>query len=235
MTDSRIHSRVVDLAMITTSICAIIVTGLLVFRALSPPRVSGAKSDSGGPLSDSLWKEVRAGGHLLRPVDSLQSGVPFVTLVVFSDFECPFCAVFATSTLPTLQDEFKDQLHVIFRHWPLPNHRSAVPAALAAECAGDQGRFTAFHDRLFNAQDSIGYLGMDTIASQAGVPDLARFAGCFSSGEFEMKVRTDGQLALSVGGSGTPTVLLEGRRLRAADTDRIGLSRLISTALEVAR
>jgi protein-disulfide isomerase len=84
-----------------------------------------------------------------------------VGMIVFSDFECPFCGRFAQETLPELQARYIDpgQMFLVFRHLPLPIHAQARPAAEASECAARQGKFWEYHDALFAAGPSLA--GMD--------------------------------------------------------------------------
>lgn len=80
-----------------------------------------------------------------------------VALIMFSDFQCPFCAGFASETLPELEREYVATGHVViaFRHFPLDNHPLALKAAQGAECAEQQGRFWDMHDRMFHAPQHL--------------------------------------------------------------------------------
>jgi protein-disulfide isomerase len=102
-----------------------------------------------GPVSISDWPQVSSRGHHLG---SARQGI---NVVVFSDFECPACRRFAVETLPVIERRFGAQITVLFRHWPLRQHRFAYSAARAAECAARQGRFRAFNEEVFRQQDSI--------------------------------------------------------------------------------
>ncbi|OGH14525.1 MAG: hypothetical protein A2687_05700 [Candidatus Levybacteria bacterium RIFCSPHIGHO2_01_FULL_38_26] len=77
-----------------------------------------------------------------------------VTIVEFSDFECPFCRQFFTGTFPQIKSEYIDTGKVVmyYRHYPLPFHPLAQPFALASECANEQGKFWEFHDKIFQEQ-----------------------------------------------------------------------------------
>ena len=77
-----------------------------------------------------------------------------VTVVEFSDFECPFCRRYFTETYPQLKKEYVDTGKVVmyYRHYPLPFHPLASPFAIASECANDQGKFWEFHDKIFQSQ-----------------------------------------------------------------------------------
>lgn len=218
--------------MLVLAACAVVVTGLLIDRWLEGRGPTGQVArDTGGPLPDSLWQASRSEGHSIGTPPTGAVDPSQATLVVFSDFECGFCARFALATLPGLVEEHGSSLRVIFRHWPLPNHRLALPAAKAAECAAVQGRFREFHDRLFAARDSVGIVSFVQFAEQAGVADLDRFNSCFASEQSMPQIERDAALALAVGGHGTPTLLLDGVRLAGAQTDSGSVSDLVGRAI----
>jgi protein-disulfide isomerase len=78
-------------------------------------------------------------------------------MIVFADFECPFCGRFTREVLPIIEQEYLStgRLQLVYHHFPLPSHRNAVSAAVAADCAGQQGRFWDMHDKLFSAGQSL--------------------------------------------------------------------------------
>lgn len=90
-----------------------------------------------------------------------------IAIVEFSDFECPFCARFSAQTLPLIQERYIERGHVklVYRDFPLSSHPNAVPAALAAECAHDQGAFKEMHDKIFELQDQWSNLAVAEAAS----------------------------------------------------------------------
>lgn len=130
-----------------------------------------------------------------------------VVVVEFSDFQCPYCARFASDTLPELRRRYIDQGKVLFafRHLPLAIHPMAVKAAEAAECAGKQGRFWAMHDRLFRApitsEDSL------VEQSRAIGLNIEVFRQCLT-GETAGRVMADAAFAKSIQVTGTPTFFL---------------------------
>jgi hypothetical protein len=111
-----------------------------------------------------------------------------VTLVEFSDFQCPFCAK-SQETLRRLQQRYPDRLRVVFKHFPLPIHQHAARAAEAAECAGAQQRFWEMHDRLF-AETAFADADLTRYASEIGV-DTGAFTQCLSAGTFSAKWQRD--------------------------------------------
>ena len=78
-----------------------------------------------------------------------------VTIVEFSEFQCPFCAR-VVPTLKQIEDTYQDRVRIVWKHLPLPNHKDAVGAALAAEAARKQGKFWEYHDKLFANQNRLG-------------------------------------------------------------------------------
>src|SRR5688572_4568345 len=105
-------------------------------------------------------------------------------LVVFSDFECPFCGRFAREILPELERRYVStgKLALVFRHFPLPIHSRAVKAAVSADCAGEQRRFWEMHDLLFAEGAALDDVGISTAASKAGL-EMTRFQRCMQTPE----------------------------------------------------
>jgi protein-disulfide isomerase len=132
-----------------------------------------------------------------------------VTIIEFTDLQCPYCARFAIQAFPELRRNYIDTGLVRFasRDLPLPMHAYAVPAAVAARCAGEQGRFWEFREALFAAQAT---LGPETYVEQArkhGL-DLEAFAACRSDGRQAANVRADLDLARANGITATPSLII---------------------------
>jgi len=133
-----------------------------------------------------------------------------VTLVEYSDFECPFCKRFHP-TMKQLVDESKGQLNWVYRHFPLDElHSKARKEAAASECAAELGgndAFWKFADRFFELTPSNNRTDIDTvlpqIAGEIGL-DKAKFASCLASGKFDQRVAEDLENAAATGGRGTP-------------------------------
>lgn len=132
-------------------------------------------------------------------------------LVEFSDLECPYCARFHRQTWPRLQSRFGSQIALVFVHFPLPQHRLARPAALAAECADRQGRFAQFVDAVFERHDSLGHLEWRDYARYAGVENIQEFYRCMRGGS-GAKARIDSGVALAarLGVAATPGIMVNG-------------------------
>lgn len=141
---------------------------------------------------------------------------PLVTLVVFSDFQCPFCS----RVVPPLERLLRtyDDVAVAFRHTPLPFHKQAVPAAIVAEEAraqrGDEG-FWAMHDALFESQDDLSRERLLLIAREQGL-EVAKVSAALEEARYGDRIRGDLELAMEVGVRGTPATFVNGRLLSGA-------------------
>jgi protein-disulfide isomerase len=184
-------------------ICALITTGLVVHRELSVPSTRSAPEK---PVFIENWKS-----HLKTGVQLDGSSAP-VQLIEFADFECPYCATFR-ETLKAVRDRYPTKVALSYVHYPLPGHRFAEPAARAAECADDQGRFERMHDLLFEQQDKLGLKPWDEFAIDAGVPDLAAFTSCIQSSDPVRRITQGRQLAEQLDVKGTPTLIINGWKL----------------------
>jgi len=132
-----------------------------------------------------------------------------VTIVEFSDFQCPFCSR-VVPTLDELQKEFPTQVRIFFRHFPLPFHVNAEPAAEAAVAAEAQGKFWEMHDKLFANQKDLSAPALEVYAQQIGL-DLTKFRAALQSRAWKARVDTDAELGRQVGVEGTPTLFIDGR------------------------
>lgn len=134
-----------------------------------------------------------------------------LTLVEYSDFECPFCSN-TTGILAQLHERFGDDLRYVFRHLPLTDvHANAEAAARAAEAAGLQGRFWEMHDLLFAHQDRLRPDDLVAHAEELGL-DVDRFMADMAVGACDARVRDDVATAEASGVTGTPTFFIGGRR-----------------------
>jgi protein-disulfide isomerase len=189
--------------MVAAVLCAVVLTGLRAWEFVDA-RANAHPKDSTPPIPVAGWERFARGGHRLGPDDAP------VTIVVFADFECPYCATLATATLPQIRARYPTKVAVVYRHFPLRQHRFAYPAARAAECAGRQQRFDAYHDQLFTRQDSLGLLTFTELAQDAGVPDLRAFSTCASATGPVESIELDLRAARELGAYATPTVVIDG-------------------------
>jgi protein-disulfide isomerase len=134
-----------------------------------------------------------------------------VSIVVFTDFQCPYCIKLAP-LLDQVYEQNKDKVKVYFKNMPLQFHEMAEPAALAALAAGKQGKFWEFHDKLFTAPQLNSQI-IGNIGRELGL-DMARFDTDMKSPELRQKLSQDMSDAQKAGVTGTPTVYINGRKLK---------------------
>lgn len=145
-----------------------------------------------------------------------------VTIEVFSDFQCPYCARFALETFPLIRENYIDsgQVRFVFRDFPLPGHEQADEASLAANCAGEQGQFWAMHDTLFEKQgewsgNPQAVSLFQSYAQSLGL-DTSAFSTCADSGKYYSEIENDLREGIDMGVTGTPTFFLNGQPLVGA-------------------
>jgi protein-disulfide isomerase len=137
-----------------------------------------------------------------------------VTIVEFSDFQCPYC-VRARPTVSRVREVYGDQVRFVFRHFPLDFHAQAQKAGEAAACAGDQGKFWEMHDLLWQNTAKLQVADLKAHAATLGL-DGAAFAQCLDSGRFDGLVEGDLAAGQGYGVSGTPAFFVNGRPLVGA-------------------
>ena len=142
-----------------------------------------------------------------------------VTIVEFSDFQCPFCGR-AHVPLKRIVDEFPGQVRVVFRHYPLGFHEHAGNAAVAAEAAGAQGKFWEMHDQLFEHQAALEPSDILEYARGIGL-DMERFQADFESEELRARVERSRAIGQNVGVDSTPSIYVNGRALPAGQLDQL--------------
>jgi protein-disulfide isomerase len=140
-----------------------------------------------------------------------------VTIVEFSDYECPFCARFYSQTLAQLDTEYiqTGKVKLIYRDFPLSFHREAQKAAEAAECAGAQDQYYDMHDKLFESGVVGGVATFKRYAGELGL-NQADFDSCLDSGEMASEVRKDFSEGSQFGVQGTPAFFINGKLLSGA-------------------
>ena len=134
-----------------------------------------------------------------------------VKMIVFSDFQCPFCKAFHP-TIKQALSEYGDKVLFSFKQFPLSNiHPQALPAALASECASEQGKFLPYADKLFEKQaewgKTTGTQSFKTYAAQLGM-STSQFGTCLDSKKYQSKVEADLAEGQNFGISGTPDVFV---------------------------
>lgn len=137
-----------------------------------------------------------------------------VTIIEFSDFECPYCK----NSVPVLKDllaKYPGKLKLVYRDFPSPNHHQALPAAVAVQCAAEQGRFWDYHDALFTRQVPATRWNYSALAKDLGLHQPP-FDACLKDNRYRDEVLKDLQDGLKAGVTSTPTFFINGRPLIGA-------------------
>lgn len=136
-----------------------------------------------------------------------------VVITEFSDFECPACKN-ASSLVKQLAEHYQEKVKIEYKHFPLTRiHAKAFDAALASECANDQGKFWEMHDKIFENQENITKQDLKLYASQIAGIDSASFNACLDSRSEASIVNADIEEGKSLSIDGTPTFFLNGQEV----------------------
>jgi protein-disulfide isomerase len=196
-------NRAANLLTSVLVLTAVLTVGLVARREFFPPPDVGAIA----AVPDrrvTEWETLLHDGRVLGASGATSP------IVKFSDFQCAFCDRVRPELL-RLREVDPSRVGVIYRHFVLEEARpAAFAAAMAAECAAEQGRFAEFHDALFAAQDSIGTLPLSAFADRSAMPRLAEFQECVESERFRGRVEADTRAGIELGVVGTPAFVHEG-------------------------
>ncbi|MBI2098757.1 MAG: DsbA family protein [Candidatus Wildermuthbacteria bacterium] len=195
----------------------IIAVAVFATGGLNIPAQQGLSAQTGGDLPEdnkvaSLVPTVSAGDYIRG-----NPSAP-ITIIEYSDFQCPFCRQFHPSIVQAL-GEYGDQVRWVYRHFPLDQiHSEARPAAEAAECVGEQKGsegFWQFADAMFANQQRLGNALYREVAEQAGV-NMAQFDACVSAHTYANKVEAQLQEGVGFGITGTPGSFVNNTPIRGA-------------------
>lgn len=164
------------------------------------------------PTADSSRVDASIGDNPIR--GSKDSPV---TIIEFSDYQCPYCEKFFTDTLPLIEKNYikTGEVRFVYRDFPLGFHQYAEKAAEASECADDQGKFWEYHDELFKNQKSMEIADLKQYAKDLAL-DVTAFNNCLDSGKKTAEVQKDIDDGLAYDVSGTPTFFINGIKLVGA-------------------
>ena len=172
--------------------------------AASPARVA-TLPDSGVESVDTTFHLVTTTGRPARGPDTAP-----VTIVEFTDYECPYCRKYFLNTLPLVFGQYGDRVRYVVMNYPIPAlHPDALSAAEAAECAADQGRFWDYHDQLF-LTTGLDRATLGSIAARVHL-DSTLFARCVDTRATAARVQDHMAQARALGVRGTPTFFINGR------------------------
>ncbi|MES2179781.1 MAG: thioredoxin domain-containing protein [Gemmatimonadota bacterium] len=161
------------------------------------------------PAWEEDWKSMISAGER-----SGDPGAP-VTIIEFSDLECPFCAIFHKS-LRELIAENPKRIVAYFVHLPAPSHRFAMPAARVAECARARGHFHPLVDEVFARQDSIGLRSWNSFARAAAIADTTGFDACARDTSDVPRIVAGLSMGQRFRVNATPTIIINGWRVEGA-------------------
>ena len=166
-----------------------------------------AEEEKNKPLSEELRSAIAA-----KDAASWGPADAKVTIVEFSDFQCPYCTR-AAQAVDKVKEAYKGKsVRVVFRHFPLSFHQDAHLTAQASLAANEQGKFWAFHDLVFQNQKALSRADLEKYAQQAGL-DMAKFKAALDSGKYKAAVDADLALGGKVYVQGTPTMFINGERV----------------------
>jgi protein-disulfide isomerase len=154
-----------------------------------------------------------------------------VTIVEFSDFQCPYCAA-AKPVIDQVLAKYPKQVNLVYKQFPLPMHQMARPAAVAALAAQEQGKFWQLHDVLFANHQSLDPAKFELYAKQAGL-DVTRFKRDMEQkrAQYEARIQEESQLGQRVDVHGTPTLYIGGKKVPARSVE--GMSAMIEEQLKL--
>lgn len=147
-----------------------------------------------------------------------------VTIIEFSDFQCPFCRSFFEDTFTKLKNDYIDtgKVKLVYRDYPLPFHPNALSAAEAAECANEQGKFWEFHDTLFGSQSDWVNLSTENVktkylnyAANLGL-NVNNFSICLNNETYKDEIQKDTADGSKAGVNGTPSFYINGKQIVGA-------------------
>lgn len=192
-----------------------------IMRAAKTTREAPKRPDKKGDKGRPTGKPDPSKNYAVPTDDRPAKGpeTALVTIVEYSDFECPYCSK-VVPTLKQIEEEFGDDVRVVFRQQPLPMHKNARPAAIAALAAHRQDKFWEMHDALFEAASSErGSLGkpgkMAELAKQIGL-DVEKWEADRKDPELGKMIDEDQKIAMQFGAGGTPAFFVNGRPLSGA-------------------
>ena len=137
-----------------------------------------------------------------------------VTVVEFSDFQCPYCRA-AENSVKQIKTKYGDKIKFVYLDFPLNFHDHAMDAARASHCAADQDKFWQYHDALFADQSKLAAADLKAAAVKLGL-DGKKFDGCMAKQTPDAAIRADLAQGQSLGVTGTPTFFINGRELVGA-------------------
>lgn len=139
-----------------------------------------------------------------------------VTIVEYSDFQCPYCEQFYQNAYALIKKNYGEKVRFVFQYFPLDIHPDAGPAANAAACAQEQGKFWEYHDYLFTHQQDLSHDALIQDAKDVNVPNIKQFTDCFAAKKYDSKIKSQIDAGNTYYVGGTPTFFINGTFLAGA-------------------
>ena len=199
----------ITLSYSTLKLFAVLVVGLVIGFAMGNAGTGPDSGNAAAPQQQQAAPQDAGSGKVSVSADDdpvLGNKDAPVTVIEFSDFECPFCGRAFTDAVTGMKKDYVEtgKVKFVYRDFPLSFHPQATPAAEAAECADEQGKFWEFHDTLFQNQGSLSDAFYKQTAADLGL-DTAKFNSCVESRKYRAEVQQDLAAGSAAGVSGTPT------------------------------
>jgi len=197
---SHVYSALIPLAFVVG-----LATGFLFWGRTPAPSAVAAVGEPQAPTR----LEVSADDDpALGPADAP------ITIIEFSDYNCPYCEKWHAETFQPLMAAYPDQIRFVYRDFPITSQESTL-AAQAAQCAGEQDAYWPFHDSLLSGGLDLGREAYEQYATRLGL-NVEALLACLDSGKFDDEVQADARYAAGLGVSGTPTFFINGLPLVGA-------------------
>jgi protein-disulfide isomerase len=213
---SHLYAVLLPLAFITGLTFGYIFWGRDLPAESSAPAAAATRQDADQPAAAANAAEAQPTPEFRRydvPEDDDPVFGPAeapITIIEFSDFECPFCRKWHVEVWPELQATYGDQIRLVYRDFPLTNiHDNAVSAAAAANCALEQEMYWPFSEKLFSMKLNLGRTTYQTYAEELGL-DMDMFNECLEGGRYVAEVEGDFEYATGLGIRSTPTFFVNG-------------------------
>lgn len=176
--------------------------------------IEGLKT-TGGLSSDLPYPDLPRVDVNITPDDPIRGNpTAQITMVQFADYQCYYCNK-VQPTIDRVLKEYDGKVRLVYKDFPLPAHSRAFPAAIAAHCAGEQGKYWEMNSSLMAHQDALGDSDFQTYAQGAGV-DMAKFNACLTSGKWEPITKANADEGQRLGVSATPTFFIQGTLVSGA-------------------
>jgi protein-disulfide isomerase len=207
---SHFYSVVTILAFATGILLGYVVWGLDPVQGVAPSQQTAAQA--GGPVVEApattqpqftRYKVASEGFPSIGPADAP------ITIIEFSDYECPFCRRWHQEVYQPLLNAYPGKIKLVYRNLPLTSiHPDALPAAEAAMCAGEQDAYWQYHEKLFGS-DTLNTDTYIQYAKDLGM-DVTTFEACITDHKYQKAIEADSDFALNLGVSSTPTFFING-------------------------